>query len=238
MQEFGLTLGTEQIFIRIILSLLIGGVIGYERGCNNRPAGFRTHILVCLGASIVSLLQDSLRVNIIKFILDNPDMKDHFKTDLGRIGAQVVSGIGFLGAGTIMKERGTIEGLTTAASLWATGCIGLAIGWGFYTISIVSGFAVIVVLVTLKQVELSLIYKKHYLKLEIEFYEDSDYNQNIIFVYDFFLSFNENMRIKNIDKIYNQNKIIYTLVVPKQFNTLDMISKLSKNDFIKKVTTP
>ena len=115
--SFNLILSNKEIVIRILISIIIGGMIGYERGVHNRPAGFRTHILVCLGACVVSIVQDQLRVNIINFTLIHPEVSQVMKTDLGRIGAQVVSGIGFLGAGTIMREKGTIGGLTTAASI-------------------------------------------------------------------------------------------------------------------------
>lgn len=104
--QFSLTLSLQEILIRILMAIIIGGMIGYERGHSNRPAGFRTHILVCLGAAIVSLTQDQLRINLLNLAEINPDTAQLLKTDLGRIGAQVVSGIGFLGAGTIMRDKG------------------------------------------------------------------------------------------------------------------------------------
>lgn len=99
MSEFTNELPLYEIILRIVMAIIIGGVIGYERGHQNRPAGFRTHILVCLGAAIVSMIQDQLRVNILKYTILHPEVAQVLKTDLGRIGAQVVSGIGFLGAG-------------------------------------------------------------------------------------------------------------------------------------------
>lgn len=93
--QFSLTLSLQEILIRILMAIIIGGMIGYERGHSNRPAGFRTHILVCLGAAIVSLTQDQLRINLLNLAEINPDTAQLLKTDLGRIGAQVVSGIGF-----------------------------------------------------------------------------------------------------------------------------------------------
>ena len=98
MNSFAVELTAREIIIRIAMSVLIGGMIGYERGHNNRPAGFRTHILVCLGATVVSMIQDCLRIEIVKFAVTNGVAAQVIKTDLGRIGAQVVSGIGFLGA--------------------------------------------------------------------------------------------------------------------------------------------
>lgn len=236
MTPFDLTLGNAQIFIRIFAAIIIGGMIGYERGCNNRPAGFRTHILVCLGAAIVSLIQEQLRVNLIKLFLDNPDLTVNLKTDLGRLGAQVISGIGFLGAGTIMKERGTIEGLTTAASLWATGCIGLGIGWGFYTLSITSGIAVMIVLVTLKKLEVSVIDNKHTVKLEVIFTEENNYGENILMIYELLKCSNLKSKIKDIKKDSDENKARYILIMPKQLKPIDLISEIAKSPCVKQVT--
>ena len=130
-------LTVEVVSFRLLLAVIFGGIVGYEREKNNRPAGFRTHILVCFGAAIVSMIQDQLRLNILDLASTNLQLSSVIKTDLGRLGAQVISGIGFLGAGSIMKEKGeTIGGMTTAAGIWATGCVGLGIGWGFYNICI------------------------------------------------------------------------------------------------------
>jgi len=104
------------IALRLILAVICGSIIGLEREKNNHPAGFRTHILVCIGAALFTL------VSINSFGGGDP----------GRVAAQIVSGIGFLGAGTIMREGTTIRGLTTAASLWSVAGVGMAIGAGFY----------------------------------------------------------------------------------------------------------
>ncbi|MEE0435838.1 MAG: MgtC/SapB family protein [Peptococcaceae bacterium] len=108
------------VFVRMILAVVCGGVIGMERSMNRRAAGFRTHILVCLGASMTTLTSQYLFLYM------------HYYTDMARLGAQVIAGIGFLGAGTIIISRQRIKGLTTAAGLWASAIIGLAIGAGFY----------------------------------------------------------------------------------------------------------
>jgi len=133
-------LTVEIVCFRLILAILFGGIVGYEREKNNRPAGFRTHILVCFGAAIVSMVQDQLRLNILDLAsTEGSAVASVIKTDLGRLGAQVISGVGFLGAGSIMKEKGeTVGGLTTAAGIWATACVGLGIGWGFYNIAAVA----------------------------------------------------------------------------------------------------
>ena len=109
------------VLLRMVLACVCGAAVGLERSAKNRPAGFRTHILVCLGASVASMAGLYLYL-----VMELP-------TDATRIAAQVISGLGFIGAGTIIvTKRWDIRGLTTAAGLWVTGIIGLAIGAGFY----------------------------------------------------------------------------------------------------------
>jgi len=117
-------LTVEVVFFRLLLAVVFGGIVGYTRERYNKPAGFRTHILVCFGAAIVSMIQDQLRLNILDLArTEGSAVASVIKTDLGRLGAQVISGVGFLGAGSIMKEKGeTVGGLTTAAGIWATSC--------------------------------------------------------------------------------------------------------------------
>ena len=118
---------------RIFLSLMLGGLIGLERGHHGRAAGLRTHVLVCLGSAMAAMvgLYTSLSLE--------------FYSDPLRVGAQVISGIGFLGVGTIIiRERKQVTGLTTAAGLWTTASIGLAIGVGFYVAAVASFAAVLI----------------------------------------------------------------------------------------------
>lgn len=130
MSELALSLqdiNTLSIITRLSLAILFGGVIGYERGRKRRPAGLRTHILVCIGSALVMITsQYMMEVR-------------HYSTDPSRLGAQVISGIGFLGAGTILiTVKQQVKGLTTAAGLWASACMGLALGIGFYDGAIIA----------------------------------------------------------------------------------------------------
>lgn len=127
-----------EIILRLILATLLGGIIGFEREVGNRPAGLRTHILVSVGAALIMLVS--------KYGFEG-------NTDSARLAAQVVSGIGFLGAGTILRTGNSIQGLTTAASIWVCAGLGLAIGNGFYVGAIVSGILVLLSLVILAHVE-------------------------------------------------------------------------------------
>ena len=128
------SIGFGTVLLRMLMACLSGAIIGSERSYKNRPAGFRTHILVCIGAATASMTGIYLYLNL------------GLPTDISRLGAQVVSGLGFIGAGTIIVTRNrTVKGLTTAAGLWASGVIGLAIGAGFYEGGI---FATALVIIT------------------------------------------------------------------------------------------
>ncbi len=127
-----------EILIRFALAVLLGGIIGVERSGTNHDAGLRTHILVCLGSACVMIVSEAL-VN-------------DYSGDIMRIGAQVISGIGFLGAGCILVHGKRIRGLTTAAGLWATACLGLAIGAGYYFIGISMALLIIAAMLALRPV--------------------------------------------------------------------------------------
>lgn len=127
--------------LRLLVAAVLGGIVGIERGSGDRPAGFRTHILVCVGSTLFML------VSIYGFD-DIQTASFETRRDSARIAAQVVSGIGFLGAGTILHEGLTIRGLTTAASLWIVSAIGLAVGSGMYLIGTVATAITMITLVT------------------------------------------------------------------------------------------
>ena len=127
--------------LRIAVACVLGGVIGYERESMNRPAGFRTHILVCVGSALVMMTGEFINHNF------------GGTTDPARLGAQVVSGIGFLGAGTILRAGFNVRGLTTAASLWAVSCVGLACGIGFYVGALLTAAMICATLVYFKKIE-------------------------------------------------------------------------------------
>lgn len=133
------TLNTASVLFRVFLAFLCGGIIGLERGSKGRAAGFRTYMLVCIGAALV--------------MLTNQFIYEEFGTsDPARLGAQVISGIGFLGVGTIIVTRQhQVIGLTTAAGLWASACLGLAIGIGFYAGAIIGSVFIFIIITTMHQ---------------------------------------------------------------------------------------
>ncbi|WP_261812684.1 MgtC/SapB family protein, partial [Paraclostridium bifermentans] len=159
----------QDIVIRILLSIFIGGIIGFNRERENVSAGFRTHALVCLGATIAALIQVQLASLALSQITSEPALSGIVKVNDGRFIGQVVSGIGFLGAGTIIKTKGSVKGLTTAASIWTVACIGIATGMGFYEVSILGGISTIIVLVVLKKIEGKYINKSTKIKLIIKY---------------------------------------------------------------------
>ena len=129
------------IVVRIVSALLVGGIIGLERGTKNRPAGLRTYMLVCVGSCLIMLTN--------QYIYQYTGAGDPM-----RLGAQVVSGIGFLGAGTIMvTKRNQIKGLTTAAGLWACAGVGLALGIGFYEAGITATLSIFTILTLMRKWE-------------------------------------------------------------------------------------
>ena len=131
------------IFFRMFLAVFVGGIIGMERDVKHRAAGLRTHMLVCMGAAVVMMTNEYVAMTY-------PDID----IDLTRMGAQVVSGIGFIGAGTILvTNENQVKGLTTAAGLWAAATLGLAIGIGFYEIAIIGTSAIIAIVILLRPVK-------------------------------------------------------------------------------------
>lgn len=127
------------IVVRVLVAIVLGGVVGLDRGIKNRPAGLRTYMLVSLGACVVMLINQYTYQ-----VFDSGDPV--------RLGAQVISGIGFLGAGTIIvTSHNQIKGLTTAAGLWASACIGLAVGIGLYEVAAAGGLGVFFILTVLHE---------------------------------------------------------------------------------------
>lgn len=141
-------MNTYDLIIRILLAVALGGLIGLERELRDRAAGFRTHILVCVGAAAFTISS----VYGFQGFMTTADASV-VRLDPARIAAQIVTGIGFLGAGAIIRHGVSVRGLTTAASLWAVAAVGLAVGLGMYALSIVTTVTVVVSLSVLRFVE-------------------------------------------------------------------------------------
>jgi len=151
--------------IRLVLALVIGGLIGFERERSGSAAGFRTHILVCIGSTLIMLLS----MYGFSAFVNEPNVR----MDPARLAAQVISGIGFLGAGTILRTGLSITGLTTAASLWVVAAIGLAIGAGFYYPAVLATWIVIISLWVLSKLEKRMVKRKSNYIMQIQ--ADNEY---------------------------------------------------------------
>ena len=133
----------QEIAVRLVLAAVLGGLIGIERQRKHHPVGMRTNVLVCISAAMVMILSQLITQSSFELYGSATDP---------RLGAQVITGIGFLGAGTIMHANSTIRGLTTAASLWSVACIGLAIGAGYYELGVLTCLLVLIVLSVLNYI--------------------------------------------------------------------------------------
>lgn len=161
------------VTLRFVLAVICGGIIGLEREHKHRPAGFRTHILVCMGAASVMMTSQYI------ISLTNSGVAD-FVCDPARLGAQVIAGIGFIGAGTIMvTKRRQVKGLTTAAGLWDSAIIGLAIGVGYYEAAAYATFLILMIEIVLSKLDWFLISNVRTINVYVE-YGDSDNLTDII----------------------------------------------------------
>lgn len=160
MKIFGVDLNSVNdftIILRLLLAVVLGGIIGFERGRSGRPAGLRTHILVCLGSALAIMTNQYI-------------YETYGVSDPSRMAAQVISGIGFLGAGTILVTgRHKVKGLTTAAGLWATACMGLAVGIGFYKAAIVTCILISFATVILHKFDNFMLSKSKIMDIYMEF---------------------------------------------------------------------
>ena len=132
----------QDVALKLILSALIGGIIGLEREVHEKPAGVRTNALICMGSTLVMIVSIYVQQNY-----------GTQAADPARIASHVIAGIGFLGAGVILQSRGSVRGLTTAATIWAVAGIGLAIGCGFYTAALTSASIILIVLLVIGRLE-------------------------------------------------------------------------------------
>ena len=156
------------MMLRLILAVIVGGVIGFERERKGRAAGFRTYMLVALGAALTVILSQYLGMMLNTFMRDAFDIIGQ-RTDVVRLGTQVVSGVGFLGAGTIIVTgKQEVKGLTTAAGLWASACMGLAVGAGFIECVFVSFLLIIFSIRVLPAIETLIINKSRNMLIYLE----------------------------------------------------------------------
>ena len=156
--------------LRLGVAMFCGGVIGLERGRKRRPAGFRTHMLVCIGAALAMLISQYLSMMVTTHWHELVSFEGQINTDASRLGAQVINGIGFLGAGTIIVTgRQEVKGLTTAAGLWASACMGLAIGAGFVEGAFFGCVLISLTIIVFSRLERVIVSRARNINLYVEF---------------------------------------------------------------------
>lgn len=208
-----------EILFRIAIAIAVGLGVGVEREYKNRPAGMRTHVLVCMGACIVAVIESVFAANIED--AGNPSISYNF----GRLSAQVISGVGFLGAGTIFTASKKIAGLTTAASLWSVACLGIAIGYGLYFVALMGGALVLAVLMSMqkivhvnaaKRVEIKFVHRVETIDFINKYFERHDIRT---------LNLDFNVEVRDDRNIYTN---IYTLHLPVGVEYTDVVNDLSE----------
>jgi len=202
--------------VRLLLALLCGGILGIERERKKRPAGFRTYMLVCVGSALAMMTNQYIAIT--------------FGTgDVTRMGAQVISGIGFLGAGTIIVTgRNRVKGLTTAAGLWATACVGLAIGIGYYSGALIGCFMIFVIMAVLYILDERVVTSTKVLDLYIEFRQLSDIGAFIGYMKE------KDMKIRDLE--ISRSNVISETGIAVLF-TLRLTNKLPHTEIIQILST-
>ncbi|GGI66283.1 MgtC/SapB family protein [Enterococcus alcedinis] len=227
-----LNLSLQEITIRLIMALAMGGVIGTEREYKNRPAGLRTHMLVCLGATIIALTQVEIAAASLQQAREFPELVSVLRSDQTRLIAQIVSGVGFLGAGTIIVSNRSIKGLTTAASIWTVAGLGIAIGMGYYLIAICSFVGIILSLTvidrvvrvhTMKKMEIRYVHRSETKEFIMNYFEENKINVEAL---DFDVEFFEDYRI------YTN---VYTVDLPGKMSYSQVMEDLSRYKNITKI---
>lgn len=215
------------MMLRIVLAMLVGGIVGFEREKKGRPAGFRTYMLVAVGATLTVILSQYL-----DYMLNNrweltADMIG-IKTDLSRFGAQVINGVGFLGAGTIIVTgKQQVKGLTTAAGLWASACMGIAIGAGFYECMIMGTLLIIGCMKLLPFIE-TLVTRQ---ARNMSIYVGMDSMENLGSVVSYLKASNIKLFDVELDKSANEHlkqvNALFSIRLPKQLQHTEVLAKIA-----------
>jgi putative Mg2+ transporter-C (MgtC) family protein len=219
-------LGTE--LIKLILAFTAGALIGIEREKHGRPAGMRTHVLVCTGACLMMIISEGV---FAKY--GHLNAEGIARIDPGRIGAQIITGIGFLGAGVIIKEGANVRGLTTAACLWYVAGVGMAFGFGMTAIGICSTILAFVALFALKHVD-TLLRKDRFLRLSVVTMGDSDIFTEIKDIFN-----THSLTTANIEQEFDleNQRIQYDFIITHHHRPVGqtLVNEISKLDGVTKV---
>lgn len=222
-----------EVLVRLLVATFCGGVIGIERGKKNRPAGFRTYILVCVGSSLTMVLGEYLAC---MFSLWSESVTTLINSDVARIGAQVINGIGFLGAGTILiTGNQQVKGMTTAAGLWASACMGLAIGTGFYVGALIGCVLIILTTAIFSKLESFILMRSRNVNLYVEFEKAEDLTKiterlrnRSVRIYDVEFS-----KAKQGDTRYPS--AIFSLHLPQKISHASVVTDIASIEAVKKI---
>ncbi len=222
-----------EVLVRLLIATFCGGIIGIERGKKNRPAGFRTYILVCVGASLTMILSSYMAVMSALWSQTSPEL---ISTDVSRFGAQVINGIGFLGAGTIIiTGNQQVKGMTTAAGLWASACMGLAIGAGFYTGAVVGCVLIIATTALFSKLESFILSRSRNINLYVEFAGTDDLTKVMeclkareVRVYDV-----EFIKAKNSDS--KNPAAVFSLQLPKKASHAALVTAIASIEAVRTI---
>ena len=226
-----ITLSFWDMLLRLFAASLCGGLVGIERGRKRRAAGFRTHMLICMGAALTMVLNTylSLMISNGAWVID---AAVPMQTDVSRLGAQVINGIGFIGAGTIIVTgRQQVKGMTTAAGLWASACMGLAIGAGFYAAALIGCTAIILTVVVFSKLEAFILSRSRNVNLYVEF-ENTDDLPSVIETLKA-----QEVRIFDVEltkaKVDGYPNAIFSLQLPKKKSHTTLLAALAQIDTIR-----
>lgn len=224
--------GTAALFVKLFLAVFLGGMIGLERGHKHRAAGSRTYMIVCLGATLTVLISQYDSWLVTEVWHDISEMLGR-KVDVTRYAEKVIGGIGFLGAGTIIVTgRQEVKGLTTAAGLWTSACMGLAIGSGFYECAILGFVLILFTTVVLEKVSAWVVSKARNMDLYVEFEKMENLGEIITTI----KSMNIQIFDVDIQREKQSNGVTVGAVIssrlPKKETHSNVMSKISKFDFV------
>lgn len=209
------------IVARMALSFFCGGLIGIEREFKRRSAGLRTHILICLGAAVTTLTSQYLVLEM------------GYNTDLGRLGAQVIAGIGFVGAGSILvTRRQRVKGLTTAAGLWASAIVGLCFGAGFYEGGLITTVLILIAEVLFSRLEQSILYGNAQVNLYVEYCHNSALNR----IMDILKEDRVELLTTEVTRAVGEDKectgAVLSLYLPKKYSVETLLVKITELEHV------
>jgi len=221
------------VFISLIVALFCGGLIGQEREKQKKAAGIRTHIIVCIGACVVALIQRQIVVSVIHELISHEYLRGSVSLRPSDMLANVLTGVGFLGAGTIIVNRGRVEGLTTAASIWSVAIVGIAIGMGFWIIVIPS---TIIIFLTLRIVNRLSLSGHLEFKLDISYLRDSNAEQEMETLFDSYKIVTSSIDTIDYEDSHPEIALIeLTIQLPKEAEIKQLMKDLSKLKDIRRV---